>query len=191
VRIGFVSQSRPRQRLETGGGRPQGRRSAADLSPILSPRTPIREHNPQWRNWVRFALHTSYLKLQTSPHLALFVQPAQIPSRRTARIGFVLHNRPPDASRAAPNWVRFAHLRPPDWVRFVHFAFRSRSAKPNWVCFAQSAIGELALLDMATVHGHEEGGVGEVSFVVPTGRPAASGGGRSFVRRRFSTPVCC
>ncbi len=27
-------------------------------------------------------------------------------------IGFVLRNRPPGASRAAPNWVRFAHLPP-------------------------------------------------------------------------------
>jgi hypothetical protein len=67
-------------------------------SAMLSPPASTGGHSPQSRNWVRFA--QSPFVPEAPSHLA------------PPGIGFVLHDWPPDAGRAAPNWVCFAQQTP-------------------------------------------------------------------------------
>lgn len=59
---------------------------------------------------------------------------------RLCEIGFVLHSGPPDAGRAAANWLRLARQPPPDWLCFAQPTPWVRpSASPNWVRFTLSS----------------------------------------------------
>ena len=76
--------------------------------------------------------------------------PLAAASRRPLGIGFVSHNRPPDAGRAAPNWVRFARLLrvsypcgpvPPGAAGQIGFVLHNRPSPPNLVPPGLAGIG--------------------------------------------------
>jgi len=100
---------------------------------------------PRLRNLVCFALHTSHLRLQTSPELGLFVQPARAGPRRQAAAG------------VPPNWVclyKTLDIGPqmPEvarvWLCFARFALPGAS-------ISRSAYSSMGVSPMIWIHGQD------------------------------------